>query len=434
METKIFTIMFIDIDWVTTLNDNNYSIFIKNKDRIIKDISENNNWIFLKKLWEWYMYIYNSPSHAIISALKIKNEIKKLWQEEYWIKIWINTWEVQYKNNYSFATNKNNIDVFWTPVNLASRIKSYAKKWEILTSEYTRVNISNDIFSYTYIWKKKLKWIENKTKIYKIENSIQKWINLDFLSNIVTWTIMNTDIVWYTKTVSTQTRSELVSFLDNQRKILEPIIARSNWKIIKTIWDAYVIYFDSPTNALLAAKAIQKKIKWFNNKANDKNKIFNIRIWISTWEIYIINWEYTWIVCKIAEKLESLTKPWNIYITENTIYNINKKDIKTKYIWKKKIENKKIKTYKIDLWEFDLINFLLLKIKKYTRIIYDLLIKLIIFIIIIFIILSSLFFYLKHSDNKSETIKTTVAQIDKYIKLKTRIYKIKYKIFIHKYF
>lgn len=432
MKNKIFTIMFTEISWNSSLKSDWLDNFIETQSNIIIETSNLNKWIFVKKIWEWFMYIFNNPTIALVTATEIQKNLKSINKTAFWIKIGINTWEVQYINDYSFEKNKKLIDVFWTPVNIASRVKWISNIWEVFFTQNTLLNMDNSIL-YTRVWYKILKWIKGKIQIFKVNQNKELDINKIEYLNSFSWTIMNTDIVWYTDKVSWQTRLELADFIKNQKNIFDPIIAFNKWQVIKTIWDAYVILFESPTNALLAAKQIQDKIKNYNSRVLDNKKWFKIRIWINTWEIHTKDWEFKWNTLNISEELESITEPWNIYFTEYTRININKQDINYFKILTKNIRWKKINIYKLDIWEYSIFYKIRRYLKKFLSKLLDLILKITITLIIIIIILTFIFQYLKHRENNSTIINNSINSTEEFIDKKIINFKTKYKIFKIKY-
>lgn len=342
MEIKFYTIVFID---VITLTNNNIDIKIirERKEKLINDIISNYSWILIKKIWEWYMLTFNSPTLALFSLINFKSN---LIDERVSIKIWVHTWEVSYQSDYFFWSNNNVTDVFWTNVNLSARIKSKTEKGCIYVSKETIDYLAENVFNFNYIWLFKYKWIKNKVSIYEL-----KWVinnaDVNNYKNNISWTIVSTDIKWYTEKVSTQNSKELDIFINNLAKIIVPITERYKWKIIKTIWDAYIIYFNCVKDALIATNIIQNKIKKFNKETNNKNLIFNIRIWVDCWEIIIQDWEYIWNTIELSQFIEQSWKEWEIFFSEKSVINLNKdKNLFTKT---GNIVFKKNKTFNINI-------------------------------------------------------------------------------------
>ena len=74
-------------------------------------------------------------------------------------------------------------------------------------------------------------------------------------------TVMFTDIKGFTETTSMKNREEIEDFLDLHEKLITPIFQKYKGRVVKTIGDAFMVVFHSPTNAVLCGMEIQKKLK-----------------------------------------------------------------------------------------------------------------------------------------------------------------------------
>lgn len=171
-------------------------------------------------------------------------------------------------------------------------------------------------------------------------------------------TIMFTDIKWFTEKTSTYSRKQIDDFLSIQSSLFEPIIKEFNWTIIKTIWDAYLLAFESPTDAVLCWIKAQEAIENHNNNLEvDKEKEFHIRIWINTWEVNIINWDVFWETVNIASRIETIAEANEIYFTQSVYLSMNKNEIPTASVWYRHLKwiPEEIKVYKVlkECWEIE---------------------------------------------------------------------------------
>lgn len=165
-------------------------------------------------------------------------------------------------------------------------------------------------------------------------------------------TIMFTDIKGFTQKTSVYSRKQVDNFLSIQDNLFKPIIKKYNWNIIKTIWDAYLVSFESPTNAILCWMMFQNSV-YIHNKNISKNlqseKEFHVRIWINTWEVNIINWDVFWETVNIASRVECISEPDEVYFTQSTYLSMNKNEIPTISIWNKTLKwiPEEVKIYKV---------------------------------------------------------------------------------------
>jgi class 3 adenylate cyclase len=65
-------------------------------------------------------------------------------------------------------------------------------------------------------------------------------------------TILLTDIKGFTDKTSHQTRADIQAMLDEHRAVVLPVLERGGGRLVKTIGDAFLMTFESPTNAVLA--------------------------------------------------------------------------------------------------------------------------------------------------------------------------------------
>ena len=73
-------------------------------------------------------------------------------------------------------------------------------------------------------------------------------------------TILLTDIKGFTDKTSHKSRADINHMLDEHRAVVLPVLEARGGRLIKTIGDAYMLTFDSPTNAVLAGVDVQKAL------------------------------------------------------------------------------------------------------------------------------------------------------------------------------
>ena len=81
--------------------------------------------------------------------------------------------------------------------------------------------------------------------------------------------IMFTDIKGFTKRVNEGTREDMARLTDLHDSLLIPIFEKHKGKIIKTIGDAFLVTFNSPTNAVVCGVDIQKILAKHNAETED---------------------------------------------------------------------------------------------------------------------------------------------------------------------
>lgn len=171
-------------------------------------------------------------------------------------------------------------------------------------------------------------------------------------------TILFSDIKDFTENSSIQTRAELDLMLDHHDHILQKAFEDYNGTIIKTIGDAYMVMFDSPTNAVMAGIKIQNRLQLYNKLVRRKNLKFNVLKWfikeenltkgsytqihvrvgIHTGEVQIKKDDAFGMHVNIAARIEKLALPNSVFFSESVYLAMNKNEIAVEYVGKKKLK------------------------------------------------------------------------------------------------
>ncbi|MDD5305496.1 MAG: adenylate/guanylate cyclase domain-containing protein, partial [Elusimicrobia bacterium] len=77
-------------------------------------------------------------------------------------------------------------------------------------------------------------------------------------------TILLTDIKGFTDKTSSKTRAAISTMLDEHRSVVLPLLEARGGHLVKTIGDAFLMTFESPTNAVLAGVSVQEALAKLN--------------------------------------------------------------------------------------------------------------------------------------------------------------------------
>lgn len=166
-----------------------------------------------------------------------------------------------------------------------------------------------------------------------------------------TLTIMFTDISGFTKKTSSQSRTELASMLELHDKLLEPVFERYKGKVIKTIGDAFMVSFDSPTDALLCAMQIQAVIASYNAKA-PTGKDIHIKIAVNTGEVSLRGNDLFGEPVNVCSRVQHVVPAGEVYFTESVYHSMKKNEVPHEEIGTKRFKGTDaIKIYKISTGE-----------------------------------------------------------------------------------
>jgi class 3 adenylate cyclase/uncharacterized protein (DUF697 family) len=138
-------------------------------------------------------------------------------------------------------------------------------------------------------------------------------------SNIDTSVIMFTDIKDFTLKTSLLTNKQVEQVLVDHNTLVIPIVERHHGKIIKVLWDAFMIIFTKSRDAIDCSLSLQKSAAIYN--AWKKLNLFKIelRISIDKWEVIktktLEGDDYFWEAVNMSSRLESITPENTILIT-----------------------------------------------------------------------------------------------------------------------
>jgi adenylate cyclase len=139
-------------------------------------------------------------------------------------------------------------------------------------------------------------------------------------------TIMFTDLKGFTERTSTQSREELGYLLEVQDELVRPILEKYKGTVIKTIGDAFMVTFESPTNAVHCGVEIQQGIV-DHNARNEAEHHLHMRMGINSGEVSIKNGDVFGEPVNIASRIEGIAEPGEVYFTDSVYLAMNKNEI-----------------------------------------------------------------------------------------------------------
>lgn len=144
-------------------------------------------------------------------------------------------------------------------------------------------------------------------------------------------TIVFTDIKGFTERTSNSDREAVSRLLKKHEELLLPLAKNYDGVLIKTIGDAFLLSFASPTNAVLCAVMMQEKLKEFNATVIESEKI-EIRIAMNTGEVIMRDGDVYGEPVNVAARIESLTDANEIWFSESTYLAMNRQEVPTSLI------------------------------------------------------------------------------------------------------
>jgi len=139
-------------------------------------------------------------------------------------------------------------------------------------------------------------------------------------------TILLTDIVGFSKKLNTLSRVNSQRLLKAHDVLLKKHIKFFGGRIVKSIGDSFLVTFRSPTDATLCAMALQDAV-WEYNQAASPSTSFELRVAINSGEVRVTHKDVFGDAVNIAARLESITPPNTIYLTESVYLSMHKTEV-----------------------------------------------------------------------------------------------------------
>ncbi len=118
--------------------------------------------------------------------------------------------------------------------------------------------------------------------------------------------IMLTDMQGYTVTSSSSSRQEIIEMIQNHNKLMMPIFDFYGGSIIKTIGDAFLVTFESATDAVVCGIVIQLILKEYNQNLQEDQTVLNLRVVINTGDVALEQNDIYGEGVNITARMESL--------------------------------------------------------------------------------------------------------------------------------
>src|SRR5512138_2450897 len=99
--------------------------------------------------------------------------------------------------------------------------------------------------------------------------------------------VMLTDMQGFTAATARQTREENARMLALHDALLSPVLKVFRGRLVKSIGDAYLVLFSSPTRALLCGMAIQDRL-WDYNRRVEQDLRIEVRIVVTMGEVTLV--------------------------------------------------------------------------------------------------------------------------------------------------
>lgn len=161
-------------------------------------------------------------------------------------------------------------------------------------------------------------------------------------------TILLTDIKGFTDKTSHKTRADIQTMLDEHRAVVLPLLQDGGGTLIKTIGDAFLMTFESPTNAVLAGVAVQEALAKLNEGRAAADRL-DIRIAINSGEVNLVEGDVFGEPVNITARIEGIAEAGQVYFTEAVYLAMNKAEVPSSEVGLMQLKGipEKIRVYKV---------------------------------------------------------------------------------------
>ena len=150
--------------------------------------------------------------------------------------------------------------------------------------------------------------------------------------------IMFTDMVGYT--LMTQRNEALsLALVEEQRKLVRPILARHSGREVKTIGDAFMVEFASALDAVRCAYDIQRALREFNAAMPEERRVV-LRVGVHLGDVVTSEGDISGDAVNIASRIESLAENGGVCVTRQVYDQVNNKfEIRLESLGLKRLKN-----------------------------------------------------------------------------------------------
>ncbi|WP_084737696.1 adenylate/guanylate cyclase domain-containing protein [Cystobacter ferrugineus] len=143
--------------------------------------------------------------------------------------------------------------------------------------------------------------------------------------------IVFTDIQGFSERTSRQTLEENERLLRVHGELLVPLFKAFGGRILKSIGDAFMVTFESPTQAVLSGMAIQDRLWQYNQTAPAAERL-DVRVAINVGEVRLEEQDVFGEPVNIAARVESITEAGEVFFTEAVYLAMNKAEVPSREV------------------------------------------------------------------------------------------------------
>jgi class 3 adenylate cyclase/uncharacterized RDD family membrane protein YckC len=161
-------------------------------------------------------------------------------------------------------------------------------------------------------------------------------------------TILLTDIKGFTDKTSQKSRAEIQQMLDKHKELVLPVLQAKGGVLVKTIGDAFLMTFESPTDAVLAGIQAQEVLRQHNADKDHAERI-EIRIAINQGEVNLSDNDVFGEPVNITARIEAIAEAGEVFFTDAVYLAMNKKEVPSSEVGLLQLKGipEKVRVYKV---------------------------------------------------------------------------------------
>jgi adenylate cyclase len=149
---------------------------------------------------------------------------------------------------------------------------------------------------------------------------------------------MFTDMVGYTA-LGQRNESLSLALVEEQRKLIRPILARHNGREVKTIGDAFLVEFLSALDAVRCAYDIQRAVREFNISLPEERRV-HLRVGVHLGDVVESEGDISGDAVNVASRIEPLAEDGGVCVTRQVYDHVqNKFELKLASLGVKPLKN-----------------------------------------------------------------------------------------------
>ncbi len=149
---------------------------------------------------------------------------------------------------------------------------------------------------------------------------------------------MFTDMVGYTA-LGQRNESLSLALVDEQRKLIRPILTRHNGREIKTIGDGFLVQFPSGLDGVRCAYDIQRAIREFNVSLPEERRV-HLRVGIHLGDVVEYEGDISGDAVNVASRIEPLAEDGGVCLTRQVYDQVqNKFELRLESLGPKQLKN-----------------------------------------------------------------------------------------------